>query len=475
MKKQLKEDIKRFKEIINYDIKNELIVESESAFSDVIVDELKPSLPLNDSSSDLNAITLLQRTLVDLGKLNKSYGIDGDGVDGDFGTDTKNALYSTIKSKELNNTNIDDFEGVLDDNIDKITTTLIDHKDFFKRFEAQAGVSLSAFQKCKSITDYEELDFVVKNNMCHSNVNIAETLNEVFPDESPINKSAILSIMMKEQGKGKKVCAPNNNYAGIQTDAGRWGSLDEKIDAQFCAKDAEKIRSFASFDNLSNGLSFIKKSFDRKNWFIKLMTDSNDENVGVEEVDIEKISKKHADIWQTKWNLSLNDDEYKRFKKYGFNPFLRNKSFTDSKGIYEKSVSSLSAEEKKEHNKKEGTYRSPQKIQRSLDSVSKYFKMAYDIFEGLNDSGEIFVVEPEIEVDNEIAIEPNIADVENQGMEFNTLPYYKWWDDDYESVTDTTVMDRNNNPIEIGKGDAVPMNVRWKTINHDNKNITGGF
>ncbi len=101
--------------------------------------------------------------------------------------------------------------------------------------------------------------------------------------------------------------------------------------------------------------------------------------------------------------------------------------------------------------------------------------MAYDIFEGLNDSGEIFVVEPEIEVDNEIAIEPNISDVENQSTEFNTLPYYKWWDDDYESVTDTTVIDRNQTPMEIKKGDIVPMDVRWKTINHDNKKITGGF
>ena len=45
-------------------------------------------------------------------------------------------------------------------------------------------------------------------------------------------------------------------------------------------------------------------SFDRRNWFIKLMVDKNDESVETEEVDIDKISKTHADIWQTKWNLS---------------------------------------------------------------------------------------------------------------------------------------------------------------------------
>ncbi|MGB2272288.1 MAG: hypothetical protein ACPH15_04645, partial [Pseudomonadales bacterium] len=56
--------------------------ESESVNS--IITKLKPDLPLNDTSDKIESIILLQKTLVALGKLNKTYGIDGDGVDGDF-------------------------------------------------------------------------------------------------------------------------------------------------------------------------------------------------------------------------------------------------------------------------------------------------------------------------------------------------------------------------------------------------------
>ena len=178
-----------------------------------------------------------------------------------------------------------------------------------------------------------------------------------------------------------------------------------------------------------------------------------------EEVDIDKVSKKHADIWQTKWNLSLNDDQYERFKKYGFNPFLSNKSFTDSKGIYEKSVSSLTAEEKKEHDKKDGTYRSPQKIQRSLDSVSKYFKMAYDIFEGLNDSGEIFVVEP---TPTEDEIE-TVLDIPQVTVTTTKTPAadIEWYDSaTYQSKKDTIVPNMFDRGVEIKKGETVPSYLR---------------
>ena len=98
--KLLLEELKRFNKIIGYDPKNPMINEgTESESVNSIISKLKPDLPLNDSSDKIEAILLLQKTLVALGKLNKSYGIDGDGVDGDFGGDTKNALkknYLTI-------------------------------------------------------------------------------------------------------------------------------------------------------------------------------------------------------------------------------------------------------------------------------------------------------------------------------------------------------------------------------------------
>ncbi len=153
-------------------------------------------------------------------------------------------------------------------------------------------------------------------------MDIAKTLNELFPDEPTITKSAILSVMMKEQGKGKDICAPNNNYAGVQTDSGSWGKKAKLFNDQFCAKDKERVRAFASFNNLEDGLEFIKQAFVDKGWFITLLKDVDDESVDLEETELEKISKKNAEIWQTKWNLHLNDDDWKRFKKYGYNPNL---------------------------------------------------------------------------------------------------------------------------------------------------------
>ncbi len=459
MKKQLKEELKRFNQILNYELSgNNLIRESVSVFSDAIINKLTPSLPLNSESDDVESITLLQKTLVDLGKLNKNYGIDGDGVDGDFGGDTKKALYKTIKSEQLNDINIDEFETVLDDNSDKIVNTLDNHADFFKRYVKQGGVSKDKFKKCKSITSYKDLDFVPKKNMCHTRTTIAETLNEVFPKESPINKAAILSVMIKEQGRGNKICAPNNNYAGIQTDAGRWGDLDDKIDAQFCAKDAERVRSFASFTSLSNGLSFIKKSFDRKNWFVKLLVDSDDENVETEEVDIEKISKNHAIIWQTKWNLSLNKEEFNRFKKYGYNPYMKNKSFADKKGIYKKSVNDLTTEEKKQHDKKDKFYRSPEKIQKSLDSVSNHFMTAYNIFKELGGE-EPIITQPGI--DDEIDMVVDLPQVTITTSKNRGGGGTMWFDpDDFKSKKDTIIPNIYGREIDIKKGDIVPDHLR---------------
>lgn len=383
MKRQLKETLKRFNEILKYDVSGKVLIEEDEYASEVveeIIDTIEPDLPLDEYSNAVESIILLQKTLVDLKKLNKTYGIDGDGVDGDFGGDTSSALYDTIKSKELTQSNISEFEGVLEDNKEELGSTLGNYEKFIKKYKEQGGVSLTSLKTCKTDSDFPDLDFVIKRKECHTINDIATTLSEVFPDESAINKAAILSVMMKEQGKGKYICAPNNNYAGIQTDAGSWGVLDVKIDNQFCAKDAERVRAFASFEELKNGLSFIKQSFDKKEWFISLLKDVSDEEVETVDFDIDDISQQHAKIWQTKWNLSLSDDQFDNFKDYGYNPNLKNKTFSDRKGIYNKNIEDFTEEELKIHNNNKTHFRSPERIKKSLDAVSSYFKKAFEYF-----------------------------------------------------------------------------------------------
>ena len=393
--KLLIEELKRFNKIIGYDPKNPMINEdTESVISKEIVDKLKPDLPLNDTSDTIESILLLQKTLVALGKLNKSYGIDSDGVDGDFGNDTKNALITTINSKELSDDNINRFEGVLEKNKSKITNILTDYEDFIKRFKEMGGVTPNRMEICKKGSDkyYPDLPYVLKRKRCVSKKDMAKAIEKTFKDLSILGKSAILSVMIKEQGSGDKICGPNYNYSGIQTDSGKWGEgKDEKITGMFCSKDAEGVRSFASFDTLEDGVSFMKKSFDDKEWFIKLLKDVNEDEVEKEGFNLEEVSEKNADIWQTNWNLKLSGEVYENFKKYGYNPNLTGTFFSDSRGIYNKSVEDFTEEEKKLHDNNSKNYRTPESIQKSLNSVSNFFKKSFDIFKEISNSDNISI------------------------------------------------------------------------------------
>ena len=396
--KLLLEELKRFNKIIGYDPKNPMVNEdTESESVNSIISKLKPDLPLNDTSDKIEAILLLQKTLVALGKLNKSYGIDGDGVDGDFGNDTKNALKNTINSTELSDNNVNQFEGVLEKNKSKITNVISDYETFIEKFKEMGGVSVEYMAICTtgkgtkrlgSNHYYPELSYVLKRKTCVSKEEMAEALDKTFPDLSILGKTAILSVMIKEQGTGNSICGYNYNYSGIQTDSGRWGELDEKISDMFCSKDPAGVRSFASFNSLEDGISFMKIAFDKKDWFVELLKDVSDDEVEQETFDLEEISKKNADIWQTDWNLKLNDEDYEKFKKYGYNPNLKGKSFSDSRGIYNKSVEDFTDEEKKLHDNNSKNYRTPESIQKSLNSVSTFFKKSFDIFKELRDNKE---------------------------------------------------------------------------------------
>ncbi len=394
--KLLLEELNRFNKIIGYDPKNPMINEDTESVN-LIISKLKPDLPLNDTSDKIESILLLQKTLVALGKLNKSYGIDGDGVDGDFGRDTKNALNNTINSTELSNNNVNQFEGILEKNKSKITNVVSNYEKFIEKFKEMGGVSVDYMTICTtgkgterlgSNHYYPELSYVLKRKTCVSKEEMADALDQTFPDLSILGKSSILSVMIKEQGKGDSICGVNYNYSGIQTDSGRWGELDGKISNMFCSKDSAGVRSFASFDTLEDGISFMKIAFDKKDWFVELLGDVSDDEVEQGTFDLEEMSKKNADIWQTDWNLKLNDEDYEKFKKYGYNPNLKGKSFSDSRGIYNKSVEDFTDEEKKLHDNNSKNYRSPESIEKSLNSVSTFFKKSFDIFKELRDNKE---------------------------------------------------------------------------------------
>jgi len=387
MNKLLNEELKRFKQIINYNPKNGKLI-NEAFYSHVqkITDKLSENLPLNEYSSAVDSITLLQKTLVALGNLKKNYGIDGDGVDGDFGDDTKNALNSAIGEKELNSDNINTFTKKMETNQSKLVNTYNNWQTFFAKYEKQGGVKSDEFSQCKEKTFFKDKKWVISKKTCHPIKEMAKTLNSVMGDYGIIAKSSVLSVMIKEQGKGTNICALNNNYAGVQTDSGGWGEgLNSLMNGQFCKKDKERLRTFASFDELKTGLSFISKAFENKGWF-NIITELSDEEVDVDKVDVEDIAKINADKWQTDWNLNLDDSNYKLFKDNGYNSKLENTTFTNGKGIYTKPVKDLNSEEKKKHDSKVGTFRSPEKIKQSWDSMNKYFKIAFNTFKDIEEN-----------------------------------------------------------------------------------------
>ena len=219
----------------------------------------------------------------------------------------------------------------------------------------------------------------------------------MFPDKDSYDQAVILATMMKEQ---PGICGYDYNYFGIQSD-GDWG--ESPFPAQFCAKDAEGVRGFASFDNMDEGIKFAENAFTskRKDWFNKLSVLKIDgDGVKKVEVDLDEYGKELAKLWQTTWNKSLDDETFKRYKKYGYNNRLhKNKltenekeitgDFVDNRGIYKKSVSDLTKEQLKIHDKYKGNlYLTPKRIESSLNSVNDLFKEAYGLIKNVSKDNE---------------------------------------------------------------------------------------
>ena len=328
-KNLLKEELERFNEIINYDPSKTHIDETKVKVSDNIINKLKSNLPLSKLSDEVESIILLQKTLVELGYIIGGSGLDGDGVDGIFGSDTEKALYKVISDKKLTNNNISEFDKELKKNESKILNVINIFEKFIKKFKEGYGVSKKMLDICKSGVGtkrlgsdkfYPNLKYVLKRKTCVSKEDVAKAINKNFSELDILSKSAILSTMIKEQGVGDNICGTNYNFSGIQTDSGRWKDekLNKKISSLFCSKDDESVRSFASFNNLNDGIAFMKVAFDKRNWFIDLLKDVNKDKVNSDTFDLEKVSKKNSDK-----NLHILADVKKEIKKTKeFNKFL---------------------------------------------------------------------------------------------------------------------------------------------------------
>ena len=390
----------------------------ELGLSDKIIERITPGLPLrkftntSEESGDDNispktrATLVLQRVLNDLGFKLGTSGINNDGVDGDFGSKTESAVRDAVNSNELNNTNINKFGNYLKEKesilLGTVGNTNQSNKDikieeyiggldrFIEQYVEQKGVKKETLNLCKEKTKYPDIEFVKPTKECHTREVMADYINKALPEESKILKASILSVMMKEQNKGQgNICGKNNNFAGIQTDISGWGDLTNVINGQFCAEDKERVRIFASFENPEDCIRFIRDEFENtKNWSETISGDN-------ENIDLGNIAKKHAQKWQSDWNLSLSDEEFQNYVNNGYNYKFAGSnnapSFTDERGIYTKSVDELTKDELDLHNKykysepdqngnKKIYYREPSKIQNSLSDVENLFIKSYNYF-----------------------------------------------------------------------------------------------
>jgi hypothetical protein len=102
-------------------------------------------------------------------------------------------------------------------------------------------------------SNYPNIPLINKNPTTLSYVDLANYLNSLSIDKNL--KIAILAKSINEQGKGTYLSGYNNNYFGIQTDSGNWGSIgDQYITGRFIASDSKTTREFASFNNWKGGV-----------------------------------------------------------------------------------------------------------------------------------------------------------------------------------------------------------------------------
>jgi len=117
-------------------------------------------------------------------------------------------------------------------------------------------------------TYYNDKPLISKIEFKNNNINELLTAIKNNVENKDLAR-LILAIAIQEQSAQNPLKThPDNNYWGIQTDAGRWYA-SEYIDYRFLAVDnlAQKIREFAGFNTLDRAILFMKnmllKSFQK--------------------------------------------------------------------------------------------------------------------------------------------------------------------------------------------------------------------
>ena len=108
-------------------------------------------------------------------------------------------------------------------------------------------------------TYYNDKPLVSKTEFKNNNLNELLTTIKNNVENKELAR-LILAIAIQEQRVQDPLQThPNNNYWGIQTDAGRWYA-SEYIDYRFLAVDnlAKKVREFAGFNTLDRAVLFMK-------------------------------------------------------------------------------------------------------------------------------------------------------------------------------------------------------------------------
>jgi hypothetical protein len=83
----------------------------------------------------------------------------------------------------------------------------------------------------------------------------ATYLNKTYGYDLGLAVYAVMTAEARKKGTNFS-SAGGHNYAGVQTDAGKWGSF-AKFTAQFCKRDAVRFRMFAAFENDTDFLDFM--------------------------------------------------------------------------------------------------------------------------------------------------------------------------------------------------------------------------
>jgi hypothetical protein len=119
VKKQLREELKRFNQIINYDlggervIKEDTDIETEVSFVpaeiDYLIEDLSEVTPISKDRHTINSATLIQAILVDSGYC--VHGKTCDYIDGDFGGTTAKSLKKFIGKTSLKNDDLETLEN----------------------------------------------------------------------------------------------------------------------------------------------------------------------------------------------------------------------------------------------------------------------------------------------------------------------------------------------------------------------------